>query len=303
LELSAYVPGIYPRSEELVQATRDFDRGRTSADAVDEQVARDLDAFVRVQREADVDLLADGMLRWQDLFRPLVEASAGLELGPLTRFLDTNTFFRASHATGEAPRLQSGLDERYVVPLGAPRLVTLPSPYAFSRASGVASRELAVGVLRPAIESLPDEIELVVLAEPFLAREPGADHDVLADALAALGGGPPLALQLTFGDAGPLLPRLAELPVEGVGVDFHATRIDALPEGLDKLVLAGVVDARGSLVEDPLDIARFARRLAEVVERIALTPNGDLQFVSERVAREKVARLGRAKTARVEEAA
>ncbi|HEV3408451.1 MAG TPA: hypothetical protein VG079_07185, partial [Gaiellaceae bacterium] len=100
-----------------------------------------------------------------------------------------------------------------------------------------------------------------------------------------------------------LLDRLAELPVDGLGIDFYATSLEAVPERLDKLVLAGVVDGRGSLLEDPREIAQFARRLGERVERIALTPNGDLQFVSESVAREKVARLGRAKTAPVEEAA
>ena len=302
MQLSAYIPGIYPRSEALVQATRDLDRGRTSAEAVDGQFAADLERLVDAQQDAGVDVLADGMLRWQDLFRPLVEGSVGLRLGPLTRFLDTNTFFRASQATGEPPRLERALDERYVVPLPGPRLVTLPSPFAFAVASGAPQRELAEGVLRPQLEALGD-VALVVLAEPFLARAEDPDLDGLAEALSSLTGGPPLALQVTFGDAGALLPRLAELPVDGLGVDFHATRLEAVPEGLEKLVLAGVVDARGSLLEDPLDIARFARRLGERVERIALTPNGDLQFVSERVAHEKVARLGRAKSARVEEAA
>jgi 5-methyltetrahydropteroyltriglutamate--homocysteine methyltransferase len=242
------------------------------------------------------------MLRWHDLFRPLVEASAGLELGPLTRFLDTNTFYRAALPTGEPLRLQRALDERYISPLPGRRLVTLPSPFAFAVASGLSQRELAEGILKPQLETLGD-VELVVLAEPFLARAPDPDVDALAEALAALPGGPPLALQVTFGDAGSLLPRLAELPVDGLGVDFHTTRLEAVPEGLDKLLLAGVVDARGSLLEDPLEIAQFARRLGARVERIALTPNGDLQFVPEGVAREKIARLGRAKTARVEEAA
>ncbi len=301
-QLNAFIPGIYPRSEALVQATRDLDRGRTTPEAADEQFARDLDALVRAQQEAGLDLLADGMLRWHDLFRPLVEASAGLRLGPLTRFLDTNTFFRAAQATGETPRLGHVLDERYVAPLPSPRLVTLPSPFAFAFASGVSQRELAEGVLRPQLEALQD-VELVVLAEPFLARAADPDLDGLADALAVLGGGPPLALQVTFGDAGTLLPRLAELPVDAVGIDFYATRLEAVPDGFDKRVLAGVVDARGSLLEDPREIAQFARRLGARVERIALTPNGDLQFVSESVAREKLARLGRAKSAPVEEAA
>jgi hypothetical protein len=35
-EIRAYAPGIYARSEELVQATRDLDRGRTTEEAVEE---------------------------------------------------------------------------------------------------------------------------------------------------------------------------------------------------------------------------------------------------------------------------
>jgi hypothetical protein len=39
------------------------------------------------------------------------------------------------------------------------------------------------------------------------------------------------------------------------------------------------------------------------VERVALVPNGDLQYVSERIARQKLARLGAAKTRRAKETA
>ena len=97
--MQAYAPGIYPRSEALVQATRDFDRGRVAAEDVERQRAADLDALVAAEEEARFDLLSDGMLAWQDLFRPLVDSSDGLEAGPLTRFLDTNTFFRAPRAS------------------------------------------------------------------------------------------------------------------------------------------------------------------------------------------------------------
>ena len=301
MELKAYVPGIYPRSDALVQATRDLDRGRTTEDAVDEQFERDFRELVAVQEQAGLDLLSDGMLRWQDLFRPLVEASEGIEAGPLTRFLDTNTFYRAPVSAGRAPRLTRSLDERYVAPLPAPRLVTLPSPFAFGRGSGFAPRELAEGILKPQLDAL--DADLVALSEPFLATERNPDVDGLADALAVVADGSEIALQLTFGDAGPLLARLAELPVAGIGVDFYATPLEAVPEGFGKLLLAGVIDARSSVVEDARELAAFADRLADRgLERIALVPNGDLQFVPEPIAREKVACLGRAKTARREKA-
>ena len=302
--MEAFAPGIYPRSEALVQATRDLDRGRTTQEAVDEQVARDLADLVAAQQQAGLDLLADGMLRWQDLFRPLLEAADGLENGALTRFLDTNTFFRAPHATTGTPKPATALDERYIAPLPGPRLVTLPSPFALAQGTGVTVQTMATEVLKPALEGL--EADLVVLSEPFLGRGGTASPEELAGPLEALSGGPKLALQLTFCDARPLLERgLAELPVDAIGIDFYGTHLTDVPKGIDKLLLAGVVDARSSTLEEPRELAEFAQRLEQEreVDQIALVPNGDLQFVSQPIAFEKLERLGKAKTASVEVAA
>src|SRR5438105_9106485 len=294
------MPGIYPRSEALVQATRDLDRGRTSQEAVEEQVERDLAELVSAQQAAGLDLLTDGMLRWQDHFRPLLEAADGLETGALTRFLDTNTFYRAPKAISAEPALPAQLDERYVAPLPGPRLVTLPSPFSLAHGTGIPPTVLANGVLKPALEGL--DAELVVLAEPFFARDEHAKLDDLAEALEALARGPKLALWLEFGDAKRALEEgAADLPVEGLGIDFYATHVEDLPDGFDKLLLAGVVDARSSVLEEPREIAAFVERLD--VERIALVPNGDLQYVSQPFAQEKLARLGKAKTATTEAAA
>ena len=299
-ELQAFAPGIYPRSEGLVQATRDLDRGRTTPEAVDDQVERDLAELVSAQQAAGLDLLSDGMLRWQDQFRPLLEGADGLETGALTRFLDTNTFYRAPRATSADPKLSSPPGERYVALVPGPRLVTLPSPFALAKGTGIPPKVLAQSVLKPALDGL--DVELVVLAEPFLAREEEAELDLLAEALETLAGGPKLALWLEFGDAKNVLDEgVADLPVEGLGIDFYATHVADVPNGFDKLLLAGVVDARSSVPEEPREIAAFVERLD--VERIALVPNGDLQYVSQPVAQEKLARLGKAKTATTEAAA
>lgn len=291
MELKAFAPGIYPRSEALVQATRDLERGRTSPQAVAEQVASDLRELVSVQRAAGLSFLSDGLLAWQDIFRPLAEAAEGLDARPLTRFLDTNTFYRAVLVDGR-PRLSS--------PLPAPDLPagdwvgTLPSPLAFARAANdaVSAHVLAAEVLAPQIQAWTEAgAGLVVLSEPFAARE--GEVGELLSALAELPGDAPLALQLPFADAAAVLPALAEAPIAAVGVDFYATSLDAVPSGYPKEILAGVVDARSSAIESPEEISRFAESLAaREPAGIALTPNGDLQFVPEPIAREKLARLG-----------
>jgi 5-methyltetrahydropteroyltriglutamate--homocysteine methyltransferase len=233
------------------------------------------------------------MLRWQDHFRPLLQAADGLETGALTRYLDTNTFYRAPTAPG-APTLSGPLGERFSAPVPGPRVATLPSPYALARGTDVSPTAMAENVLKPALAGL--DAELVVLVEPFLAHDDGSPGD-LREPLEALADGTTLALWFPFSDAGALLAQsVADLPVEGLGIDFYATHLEAVPEGLDKLLLAGVVDVRSSVPEDPAEIAAFAGQLAgRGVERIALVPNGDLQYVSEPIAREKIARLGQAK--------
>src|SRR5215218_9005186 len=164
MELKAYSPGIYPRSDALVQATRDLDRGRVTQAAVDEQLGRDFRELVAVQEQAGLALLSDGMLAWQDLFRPLAVRTEGLDARPLTRFLDTNTFYRAVLVDGE-PRLRN--------PLPAPDLPagewvgTLPSPLAFARAARdeVSAEKLAANVLAPQIQAWVDAgAALIVLS-------------------------------------------------------------------------------------------------------------------------------------------
>jgi 5-methyltetrahydropteroyltriglutamate--homocysteine methyltransferase len=288
----AFAPGIYPRSEALVQATRDLDRGRTSPEAVAEQAQRDVEELVSVQRAAGLTYLNDGMLGWQDLFRPLTEASEGLEARPLTRFLDTNTFYRAVLVDGE-PRLKT--------PLPAPDLPagewvgTLPSPVAFARAARdeISAEKLAANVVAPQIQAWTGAgAALIVLSEPFAPREGRVDELLRSlDELPAA----PLALQLPFADASSVLPSLADATVSAIGIDFYATSLDAVPVGFPKDILAGVIDARSSAFESPADIGRFVDELASrEPSAVHLTPNGDLQFVPEPIAREKLVLLGQA---------
>ena len=299
-QVRTYAPGIYARSEELVQATRDLDRGRTTEEAVEKQRDADVRSFLEVQREAGLDYVSDGLLSWQDIFRPFDEAAEGLRPGPLTRFLNTNTFYRAPAASGETPKLAQPLGEPYFRAADLPRgrwVATLPSPHALAACAvgDLDPRVVAQGVLGPQIENLAHNgCATVVLQETALFGG-GIDIYPLSEALDALLSPLPLALQLPFGDAGPVLGELVELDVEAIGVDFYATDVEALPRPFPKTLLAGVVDARNSLLEEPDQIAEFGRGLlAELEGELHLVPSGDLQFVPEKIARQKVLRLGEA---------
>ena len=291
----------------MVAATRGLDRGRVTAASVDEAFAQDLRDFVRVQQDAQLDYFSDGLLRWQDIFRPLVEAAPGLAAHRLVRWFDNNAFFRAPQPRGSLTAIAApdAIVPDALVP--RPRVATLPSPYLFSRAAvGVKDRnafmlELAQSVLRPAVKRLFQEgCELVQLQEPWLPYFGIADGDwaPFQEALAATRGdaGARIVLSLYFGDAGPHLPRLKRLPVDALGIDLVETDVAELGSGWEMGLVAGCLNGRSSLLESLDETVDLIRHLAAAVRPTTLyvSSNSDLELLPTSVAEKKVLLLGEA---------
>lgn len=312
MRLEAYQHGIYPRSERLVAATRDLDRGRTDEATVDEAFRRDREAFVSVQGAAGLDFLSDGSLRWQDLFRPFVDHAEGLSAGPLTRWFDTNSFFRAPVVTGPLSIDPAAVAFEDVG--GAPRVVSLPSPFAFSRAAhydgdrDALMLDLARDVLAPvAAEAVRRGAGLVHLEEPWLAFF-GIDDGAwgpLAKSIDELRSGvdATFVLHTYFGDAAPHAEGLQGLPVDAVGVDLFASDAGAIALRRGMGVVLGCFDGRSSVVETADGLVPALARLLDRLDPSVcfLSSSGDLQLVSEATARRKVAALGEVAAALREE--
>jgi 5-methyltetrahydropteroyltriglutamate--homocysteine methyltransferase len=305
LPVYAYQHGIYPRSEAVVQATRDLERGRTTSDRVEEAFRRDRDEYLNLQRKAGLDLLSDGLLRWQDLFRPLVDSSDGMEAQVLVRWFHNNAFFRAPAVRGK-PVLgdpSPWFDENG---FAEPRVATLPSPYLFSRAAqtdqdrDALMQDVGRDVLAPAAGRLVAAgSNLVHLEEPWLPSFGIEDSSWLAleQALGPIREATEdavLVLHLYYGDAAPYVDRLRRLPVDAVGIDFTETDLDVLPAPLGTGLVAGVLDGRRSVPEDPQEVAGFVLRAVERLRptSLHLSSGSDLELLGEQAARKKVEVLG-----------
>ena len=306
IDVFAYQHGIYPRSEQVVAATRGIDRGRVGADAVEHAFTDDLAAFIRVQRNAGMDFFSDGLLTWQDIFRPLTK-TLGVKPHTRVRWFDTNTFFREPELSG---RLATASQPDGLVPdasVPRPRVTTLPSPYMFSRAAhtdqdrNTLMRALAEQVLRPAIDAaVAAGSELIHLEDPWLGYSGIAREDwaPLRDALEILHRDlkATLAFHVYFGDAAPHIDQLLQLPVDAIGVDLVLTDVKALGSGWNKGLVAGVVNGRSSILESPGDLVEVARHLADAVRprNLYLSSNCELGYLPTVVAEQKVQRLGEA---------
>jgi 5-methyltetrahydropteroyltriglutamate--homocysteine methyltransferase len=307
MDIAAYVPGIYPRSESLVAATRDLERGRTSAQAVDDLFRAERKQVIELQRRSGLDLFTDGMLRWQDIFRPLAEAADGLEPRTLVRWFDNNSFYRAPHVSG-SPRLDGRVPEVFdeEPSLPEPRAATLPSPFLFSRAAQADGdrdgllRTLAAEVLAPAARALGERgYTLIHLHEPWLGFF-GIDEPswpAFGEGVRSVREAAPdatLVLHVPYGDVAPHAKRLAAMPVDAVGIDFVETDLQALPAPWGTGLVVGCLDARRSVVETAEGSAAFVGQVAERLQptSLYLAPSSELELLGAEVAERKVHRLG-----------
>lgn len=310
--LEASLSGIFPRSEALIEATRNLDRRRTTLEECEAVRQADASRVVEVQRAAGLAYVTDGQLSWQDLFRPLVEASSGLSAGALTRWFDNNTFYRRPQVRGELT-LHKGLGHEHFRTRtvdGSSWKVVLPGPYTFARAAeGPGERAKRIdrisefgGLLRRAARWSTDRgARQVQFSEPWMVWEPLSREEMRATEQAfetiTKGLRAQTVLFPYFGNLKAAYPDVLDFPVDAVGIDLTETDLKELDaHSFDKGAVLGAVNGRNSLVENPKALADLAARALEALEPdwVALAPSCELELLPQPVAEEKVRVLGRA---------
>jgi methionine synthase II (cobalamin-independent) len=303
----AQLGGIYPRSEQLIELTRSYDRAKTDLDTLRRQIEQDTLELAGLQNDSGFETFSDGAFAWQDQLRPIVESLDGVTTGTrYDRWFDTNTFYKK-------PTIEGKIGVHTVEPKNfirtdlLPRTkgwkVTLPGPYTFSELSEnlhyTSQSDLLSEVAaaeHEIIKRLKDAgVSRFQLSEPCLVYRPYREQALgkaeLDNALAALrktvdGIQAKFSVHTYFGDATTILPDLLKLPVETVGFDLFETDYSKLKIETTKKLALGIIDGRESNAENPKWIAETATRVSKhiVGGDFVLVPNSDLKFVPRKVA-------------------
>ncbi len=307
--IDAYLTGIFPRSEALIAATRGYDRKRVTAEEVEKRLRKDIVGLVRLQLEEGFGYVSDGLLNWQDIFRPFVEAWDGLSPGPLTRWFDNNTFFRQPIIDGEIEARPLG--EEYLrfdmTSMGEKLKAVLPGPYTFATLAenrhynslSDAMISVAQGMSDVCGRLTAQGYAHIQFSEPSLVVSPPTEdfwNDVNeAYALLRRSTRAELSIQLFFGSAAPIVHNLLNLPVDTLGLDIYEEDLERFSGvDFDMGLACGCVDARNSLLESAEEIAEAAAKVEDVLgpPRLALCPNADLEFLPRAIAERKLRALG-----------
>ncbi len=317
MPFTANLGGIHPRSEQLIEITRSYDRGKTDHVSVEKQIEQDTIDLVKLEESSGFENFSDGAFSWQDQLRPIVESLSGVTTGTrYDRWFDTNTFYKKPTVNGEVGIKQVDLKKFIrtdLLPRSKRWQVTLVGPYTFSELA----ENLHYGTKSDLVSHLAHSENQIIqklkaegvshfqISEPCLVYRPHREEVLgeseLESALAAIrktvgGVDASFSVQTYFGDATTVLPHLLKLPVDGIGLDLFETDYTQSRIDTKKKLALGIVDARESNIEDPRWIAETTTRVSKhiVSDRIVLVPNSDLKFVPRKVADAKARSLAEA---------
>jgi len=225
--ISSYTFGIYPRSEELIEATR------KNTENLDSLFQKETDEYITAQTNANLGFVSDPLLKWDDIFRPFSNLE-GVTPTALNRIYEMNTFYRVLSFGGSAfadggNTVKSNLDSS----LPKNKTAAIPEPFTFAElhTSNKFKRKEDFTInlakmLRVEIDSLVESgFEAIQLLGPSIAYNKEVDFGIVSDALKIITDGlkAKTILHTYFGDVSKKIESLLNLPVSGLGFDITTT--------------------------------------------------------------------------------
>jgi methionine synthase II (cobalamin-independent) len=298
--ISSYTFGIYPRSEELIEATR------KNTENLDSLFQSETEEYISAQKNATLSFVSDPLLKWDDIFRPFSNLS---EVTPtaLNRIYEMNTFYRVLSFDGFAftdggNTIKSNLDSS----LPKNKTVAIPEPFTFAELH--TSNELKrkedfvinlAKMLRVEINSLVESgFEVIQLLAPSIAYNKEVDFGVVSDALKIITDGlkAKTILHTYFGDVSTKIESLLDLPVSGLGFDITTTPASSIEKHSfsDKLLTIGVINSFNTAIEKPQECIKLVDEInAQTKPKESYVSNNfDLEYVPKEFAMNKISVLG-----------
>ncbi len=298
---------MFPRSEALVKATRDFDRKRISENELIKILRNQQLDLISFQKKQSIKVLSDGLLNWQDHFRPLSDFFSGISLTTLTRFTNTNTFFRRPQINGNISFKKKSL-QKYFHGIGKSGkwVAFLPAPFYFVKLANdkfYKSQNKIYFAYSMALANLINNLKRnnycsFRLFDPYLGYLGASNTELqlIVKSLQEITKSTKVNIdyQTAYKVDRKIIESLLKTDLNAIGIDFYHTDISSVPSFHKKKVLiASCIDSRSSLVENTNTLSKFLKMANEKISPsgIIATSNLDLQFVTSTIAVKKINNL------------
>ncbi len=295
--------GSFPRigeekeEQKLREAYFKFDRQGISKREILSVEGEVIDKTLQLQCEAGLDLVTDGQIRWNDPISHFMRVLNGVKVGALTRFFDTNTYYRQpvieKKISIAKPLIVSEfLFAQRITPKSVKPVLTGPCTLARlslnnAYASTVELMEAITHFIAQEVDALSHAGAFVIqIDEPVVLQNPQDLHilPALLDEIASYKGKAKLALYTYFGDAAPCYNQLQQCPVDIIGLDFtynHRLHEVIAASGVEKQLGLGLIDGRNTKMESAADVFPVLESLLQLsgMETCYLNPSCGLEYL------------------------
>ena len=299
--ISSYTFGIYPRSEELIEATR------KNTENLNSLFQKETEEYISAQKNTGLGFVSDPLLKWDDIFRPFSNLETVTPTA-LNRIYEMNTFYRVlsfdgSKFTDNGNLVQSNLDLSL---LPKNRTAAIPEPFTFAElhTSNEFKRKEDFTInlakmLRAEIDSLVESgFEVIQLLAPSIAYNKEVDFGLVSDALKILTDGlkAKTILHTYFGDVSTKIESLLDLPVSGLGFDITTTPASSIEKYSfsGKSLTIGIINSFNTAIEKPQECIKQVDEInAKTKPKESYVSNNfDLEYVPKEFAMNKISVLG-----------
>ena len=308
------VVGNYPKigpgtkAPNLRTAISKADRGEMTPEEIQGVRAEVTAEVIQDQIKAGIDLVTDGLIRWDDGQTYLAKAISGFSFTGLIRYFDTNTYFRQPVVEGllKWSKPITVADYEFASSNSSkPVKAVLTGPYTLAKLSQDQQYHDQKRLVLDLAEVLNQEAKALQAAgatviqfdEPAILKHK-EDFPLFQEAMDRLTQGlnPTLALYTYFDDISGVYPAFLKLPFQIFGLDYVMGKAnwDVVKEVPSDVSLGlGVINARNTKMETEEEIADAIKRIALIVptERLYINPNCGLEFLPRETAYQKLVRM------------
>ncbi len=266
---------------------------------------------IEEQIEAGVEVITDGLIRWDDALTYLAGKIKGFKLTGLLRYFDTNTFYRqpVCEAELDAPESLVVKDFQFANTLSSvPVKAVLTGPYTLAKLSLDPHYQDLEKLATKLATILGEEVkrlaqvgaQIVQFDEPAILKFK-KDLPLFKRVWTKLASYFPENLEtvlfLNFGNLEGIYSDVLQIPVTTVGLDLtsESSNWKLLKSNSGKKWIAGIVDARNTKMETEEEIQEKLEKLLSWIpaEDLSVSPNYGLEFLPRETARKKLAHLAK----------
>lgn len=300
--LKTTVVGNYPKiTEDKTQANlrlalNRFDEKKITSEELEKVYQETIKRVIKEQKEAGLDILTDGQIRWDDLVTPFAKNIDGFKIGGLLRFFDNNVYYRRpvvksklsfkNYSVVEEFKFAQNISSKKIKPVivGAFTLAKLSLDEFYNDEEKLVL-DLAEILHKEAMRLDQENAEMIQIDEPSLCYYPDK-IDLVEKSLRIITQGlkTKIALYLYFGPIKNLVPKLFDLPVDIIGID-----IISKPENFElildydgeKKMGLGCVDARNTKMEIESELLAIFEKVTQKIpsNKIYINPSCGLEFL------------------------